>query len=312
MKILFMGTPDFAQVSLKRLLDSEWEICGVVTQPDKPKGRGHKLQPPPVKELAILHNIPIFQPETLKDNAFEEQLRVLNPNMIVVVAYGKILPKYILDYPKLSCINVHASLLPKYRGAAPIHWSIINGEIQTGITTMYMAEGLDTGDMILKSEVEIGENTTVGELHDELATLGADVLVETIERILDGSAPREAQNETLSTYASMIDRNTGKIDWTKSARKIVNLIRGTNPFPGAFTWYNGEKLKIWQARLGKSLNNCAAGEIIYISDGKLEVAAGDGNSVLIEKIQIQGGKSMSVASFLNGNKPEVGVVLGNG
>jgi len=311
MRILFMGTPEFARVSLERLISEKFNICGVVTQSDKPKGRGHKLQPTPVKELAILRDIRIFQPETLKDNAFAETLTALNPDMIVVVAYGKILPKYILDYPKFGCINVHASLLPKYRGAAPIHRCIIDGETQTGITTMHMAEGLDTGDMILKRAVEIGADMMVGELHDELATLGGDVLIETIAKIADGTAPRAPQDDAQSSYAHMLDRDTGRIDWTKSAQEIYNLIRGTNPYPGAFTGYNGEKLKIFNAIVEKNTAiGGKPGEIIDIADGKIAVATGDGTIVAITEVQPLGKKKMTVKDYLNGHKIEVGTVLG--
>ena len=306
-----MGTPEFARVSLERLITEKFNICGVVTQPDKQKGRGHKLQPPPVKEFAVSHDIFVFQPKTLKDNAFAETLTELNPNMIVVVAYGKILPKYILDYPKFGCINVHASLLPKYRGAAPIHRCIIDGETQTGITTIYMADGIDTGDMILKREVEIGADMTVGELHDELATLGGDILIETIAKIADGTAPREPQDDAQSSYAHMLDRDTGRIDWTKSAHEIYNLIRGTNPYPGAFTGYNGEKLKIFNASVEKpAAIGGKPGEIIGITDGKISVAAGDKSVISITEVQPLGKKKMTVKDYLNGHKIEVGTVLG--
>jgi len=309
MKILFMGTPEFAQISLERLINEKFQICGVVTQPDKPKGRGQKLSPPPVKALALTHGISIFQPETLKDGAFAETLAALSPDIIIVVAYGKILPKYILKFPKFGCVNVHASLLPKLRGAAPIHRAIINGDCESGITTMLMDEGLDTGDMLLKRSVEISETTTVGELHDQLATLGADVLLETLASISDGTVIREPQNGELSTYAAMLDRDTGKIDWTKSAREICNLIRGTNPYPGAFTSYNGEKLKIFTAQLGEPINCGTSGEILAVIDGKIHVAAGDGNAVIIEEIQFHGGKKMPVKDYLNGNEIKVGTVL---
>ena len=304
-----MGTPEFAKMSLQKLLDENLQICGVVTQPDKPKGRGHKLQPPPVKELAIEYNIPIFQPETLKNNVFAETLATLNPDIIIVVAYGKILPKYILDFPKFGCVNVHASLLPKYRGAAPINWCIINGEKQSGITTMYMNEGLDTGDMILKSAVEINNEMTVGELHDKLAVLGGEILVETLGKIALGIAPREPQNDAESTYAPMIDRETGRIDWTKSALEIVNLIRGTNPYPGAFCYYNGVKIKIFKASFGATSVSGNNGEIVAVSNSSIEVASEDGKSVFVEEVQFEGGKRMTVANYLNGNKIEVGTVL---
>ena len=324
MRILFMGTPDFARVSLQKLLDeikaervncegsnlfAGSTICGVVTQPDKPKGRGHRLQPPPVKELAIEYDIPIFQPETLKNGEFSDTLATLNPDIIIVVAYGKILPKYILDFPKLGCINVHASLLPKYRGAAPINWCVINGEKVSGITTMYMNEGLDTGDMILKSAVEIGD-MTVGELHDKLAVLGGEVLLETLEKIVAGVAPREVQDDAESTYAPMISRETGRIDWSKSAAEICNLVRGTNPYPSAFTAYNGGKLKVFKASVCEGFGgNGEVGEVVSVSKCGLKVVVGDGNAVNIEEIQVDGGKRMTVSNYLNGNEIEVGTVL---
>ena len=221
MKILYMGTPDFAVPSLLKLIENKYEICGVLTQPDKPKGRGHKLTPPPVKECAIAHNIPVFQPETLKNEAFSEELKALNPDIIVVAAYGKILPSYILDYPKYGCINIHGSILPKYRGAAPIQRAVIDGEKETGITIQLMNEGIDTGDIIYIEKTPIGENETAGELFDRLALIGADVLIKTLDKIKDKSITRTPQNHDEATYAKMLDKETGKIDWTKSAKEIT-------------------------------------------------------------------------------------------
>ena len=256
MKVLFMGTPDFAVPCLESIIKSENNnVIGVVTQPDKPKGRGHKLQPTPVKAKAVEYNIPVFQPETLKNRSFEDELKQLNPDIIVVVAYGQILPEYILNFPKFGCINVHASLLPKYRGAAPIQWSIINGDTTTGVTTMYMAKSLDTGDMIRKAEIQIGDEESAGELHDRLSLIGADLIVETIKKLSEGKAIRVPQNDSLSCYAPMLNKETGHIDWNKNSSDIINLIRGTNPWPGAFTSYKSEIMKIYKAYKGNT-NTC--------------------------------------------------------
>ncbi len=308
MKILFMGTPDFAVPSLEILIENNYEICGVVTQPDKPKGRGHHLTPPPVKECATAHNIPVFQPETLKGEAFMEELKTLNPDIIIVVAYGKILPPYIIEFPKFGCVNVHGSLLPKYRGAAPIQWAVINGEEETGITTMQMDNGLDTGDMLLTLKTKIGENETAGELFDRLSYLGAEALIKTLEKIKDGSITRTPQNDAESSYAKMLDKNTGKIDWTKSAKEIFSLIKGTNPYPTAHTLYKGEVLKIFTASIGGKTDK-KAGEIIGLPDKKIEVACGDGTSLLLCEVQPLGKKRMDTQSFLKGNSVEIGEIL---
>lgn len=308
MKILFMGTPDFAVPSLSALIENKYEICGVVTQPDKPKGRGHHLTPPPVKECANAHNIPVFQPETLKGEAFMEELKSLNPDIIIVVAYGKILPPYIIEFPKFGCVNVHGSLLPKYRGAAPIQWAVINGEEETGITTMQMDNGLDTGDMLLTLKTKIGETETAGELFDRLSYLGAEALITTLEKIKDGSIERTPQNDEESSYAKMLDKNTGKIDWAKSAKEIFSLIKGTNPYPTAHTLYKGEVLKIFTASIGSKTDK-KPGEIIDLPDKKIEVACGDGTSLLLCEVQPFGKKRMDTQSFLNGNSVEIGEIL---
>ena len=274
MKVLFMGTPDFAVPCLESIIKSENNnVIGVVTQPDKPKGRGHKLQPTPVKAKAVEYNIPVFQPETLKNRSFEDELKQLNPDIIVVVAYGQILPEYILNFPKFGCINVHASLLPKYRGAAPIQWSVINGDTTTGVTTMYMAKSLDTGDMIQKAEIQIGDEETAGELHDRLSLIGADLIVETIKKLSEGKAIRVPQNDSLSSYAPMLNKETGHIDWNKNSSDIINLIRGTNPWPGAFTSYKSEIMKIYKAYKGNTNTVGKPGEIIGIKNKKIEEAA---------------------------------------
>ena len=308
MKILYMGTPDFAVPSLLKLIENKYEICGVLTQPDKPKGRGHKLTPPPVKECAALHNIPVFQPETLKNEAFSEELKALNPDIIVVAAYGKILPSYILDYPKFGCINIHGSVLPKYRGAAPIQRAVINGEKETGITIQLMNEGIDTGDILHIEKTEIGENETAGELFDRLALIGADALLKTLEKIKDGCITRTPQNQNEATYAKMLDKETGKIDWTKSAKEIFSLIKGANPYPVAHTLYKGEVLKIYTATVGEK-TNAEPGKIIGVPSKKIEVACGDGVSLLISEVQLFGKKRMDTASFLNGNPIDIGEIL---
>lgn len=247
MKIIFMGTPDFAKESLKAIYEAGHEILGVVTNPDKAKGRGMKVSESPVKEYALLKNLKIYQPEKVRKNEeFIEEIKNLKPDVICVVAYGKILPKEILEIPKLGCINVHGSLLPKYRGAAPIQWAVINGEKVTGITTMYMDIGMDTGDMILKKEIEIGADETTGELWERLSKIGGELLVETLEKIENGTAPRIPQGEEFSN-APMLDKEMSKIDWNnKTAQEIKNLVRGLNPIMGTYTFLNGKKIKIWK------------------------------------------------------------------
>ncbi len=307
MRILFMGTPDFAVPCLETIYNMGHQVVGVVTQPDKPKGRGHKLLPPPVKELALKNGAEIFQPQSLKNEAFLEDLKRIDPELIVVVAYGKILPKYILNYPAYGCINVHASLLPKYRGAAPIQWSVINDNKTTNITTMYMEKGLDTGDMILKSETKIGANETYGELHDRLAQMGASLLKTTIEKIQLGDAPREKQNNELSCYAPMISKETGHIDWNKSAKEILNLIRGTNPWPMAYSIYEEMPMKIISAKIADTIEG-NPGDIISVDKKGILVACNNG-SVLVTEIQIQGGKRMAVSSYLNGHEIKLTTLL---
>lgn len=308
MKILFMGTPDFAVPCLEALVQSNHKVCGAVTQPDKPKGRGHKLQPPPVKEYAFAHNIPIFQPTTLRDGAFAEIAAQLAPDIIIVVAYGKILPIDLLELPPFGCVNVHASLLPKYRGAGPIQWSVINGEKETGITTMYMGEGLDTGDMLLKRATEIQPAETASELHDRLAGIGAELLLETLTELENGTAVRIPQNDEEATYAPMISKQTGRIDWTKPAQEVVNLIRGCNSWPIAHTMYQGEPLKIIRAAVGEKTAK-PSGTLLGVQQGKLAVAAGDGHSVLVSEVQFAGSKRMSVESYLNGHTIDMNQIL---
>lgn len=312
MRILFMGTPDFARESLEAVYKAGYEIIGVVTNPDRPKGRGMKMIPSPVKEYAIEKGFKIYQPEKVKNNTeFIEEIKNLKPDVICVVAYGKILPKEILDIPKQGCINVHGSLLPKYRGAAPIQWAILNGDKTTGITTMYMNEGMDTGDMILKEEVTIGENETTGELWDRLSKIGGTLLVDTLKRIEEGTAPREKQGEDF-TLAPMLDKQMAKIDWeNKTAEQIKNLVRGLNPIMGAYTFLNGKKIKFWKVDLAKEsevmaerIESLRNGTVVvsHSKDG-LFIKAKDGIIKIIE-IQGENAKRMPIQDFLRGNSIE--------
>jgi len=299
MRVVFMGTPDFAVPTLERIIKDGHEVLAVVTQPDKAKNRGMKLQYSPVKECAIKYDIPVLQPISVKrDEEFLTTYSELKPDVTVVVAFGQILPKSVLDLPKYGCINVHGSLLPNYRGAAPIQWSVINGDKVTGITTMHMDVGLDTGDMILKREVTIGDDETSGELYDRMANVGADVLSETLKLIEEGRAPREIQPIEY-TYAPMLTKDTGKIDWSKKTSEIINLVRGVSPWPGAFTEINGKKLKVH--KVIKSLGEGNPGEVIKADckDG-LIIATSDGAIELIE-IQPENKKRMMAKDFLRGN-----------
>lgn len=306
-----MGTPDFAKKSLEAIYEAKHEIIGVVTNPDRPKGRGMKMIPSPVKEYAVSKNLNIYQPEKVKNNdEFIQTIKDLNPEVICVVAYGKILPKEILEIPKYGCINVHGSLLPKYRGSAPIQWAVLNGDKVTGVTTMYMAEGMDTGDMILKQETEIGENETTGELWDRLSKIGGKLLVETLEQIQSGTAPREKQGEDF-TIAPMLNKEMAKIDWNnKNVNEIKNLVRGLNPIMGAYSFLNGKKLKFWKVDIANSLNMIVDKDINRIKNGTvlisnekdgLFIKAKDG---IIKVLEIQGenAKRMNIKDYLRGNK----------
>lgn len=308
MNIVFMGTPDLAAVILKKLIESEHNIIAVVTQPDKPKGRGNQVQFPPVKELALEYNIPIFQPKRVKEEGFLPMIEELNPDLIVVAAFGQILPKVLLDLPKYGCINVHASLLPKYRGSAPIQWVIIDGEEKTGITIMHMDVGIDTGDMIMKAEVPIAPKETGGSLHDKLAVCGGDLLLEAIKAIEDGSAPREKQNDADSNYVKILDKTIGHIDYNRSAVEIERLIRGLNPWPSAYTFLEGKQLKIWDADVIEDEHSGKPGEIISITKDSLIVKTSKGN-LAIKELQLEGKKRMTVDAFLRGYKVEIGAVL---
>lgn len=309
MKIVFMGTPEFAVPCLQKIIDEGHEVLAVVTQPDKPKGRGKKLAMPPVKELALKYNIDVYQPVKAREESFVEKLKEINPELIVVVAFGQILPKSILDIPKFGCVNVHASLLPKYRGAAPLNWVIINGEEKTGVTTMYMDVGLDTGDMILKSEIPLDDEITAGELHDKMMIDGANVLKETIDLIAQGKAPREKQNDDETCYSPIMDKTLGNIDWNKSAKDIHNLVRGVNPWPSAYTTYENQTMKIWKTKVVDKNSDKAPGTILKVDKEGIEVNTGNGVIQIIE-IQMSGKKRMVVSEYIKGNTISTDIVLG--
>lgn len=309
MRILFMGTPDFAAGCLETLFAAGCDVTAAVSQPDRPKGRGHKVQMTPVHACAQAHGIPTYQPQAIKNGELMEVLKQTAPDVIVVVAYGKILPEYVLNFPEYGCINVHASLLPKYRGAAPIQWSIINGERETGITTMYMEKGLDTGDMILKKAVAITKDETAGSLHDKLMHLGAQTLLETLKLLENGDAPREKQDDGQSCYAPMIDKTTALIDWGKSAAEVCCLIRGMNPSPLAYTTYNGMRMRIGLAQAADAPQTAAPGTVLCTGRDGLTVQCGEG-VLLAKTVQFDGKKMMSVGDYLAGHTIETGAVLG--
>jgi len=298
MKIVFMGTPEFAVPTLDALIQSEHEIAAVFTQPDKPKGRGYQMAFPPVKELALQHGIPVYQPTTLKDDAAYQLLSELQPELIVVVAYGKILPLSILELPKYGCINVHASLLPKYRGAGPIQWSILKGEEETGVTTMYMGEGLDTGDMILKKKLTILPDETADELHDRLSVIGAESLMETLPLLEAGTAPRTKQDDQASCYAPMLSKELSPIDFTKSAQEIHNQIRGLSSWPAASVMLNGKRLKIYRSKLDTEHSGTAG---CLLDTKRFIVGCGDGKAIEFTEVQYEGSKRMDAGSFLRGH-----------
>lgn len=307
MRIVFMGTPDFAVPSLQALIDAGHDVCAVYTQPDKPQGRKQILTAPPVKTLALEHDIPVFQPNTLKNEDEQARLRELAPEVIIVVAYGKLLPKAVLDIPPHGCINVHGSLLPRWRGAAPIQWAVIAGDEMAGVTTMQMAEGLDTGDMLLTYETKVGEKETAGELFDRLAQSGAELLTQTLVK-LDEITPRP-QDDAQSCYAHMLDKQMAVINWSKSAHEIDCLIRGLNPWPIALTTLSGERLKVFAAE--KAAGNGEPGTVLEADPKKgLTVACGEGALKLTE-IQLVGGKRMKATDFLRGHAIEVGTKLGD-
>lgn len=307
MKIVFMGTPDFAVDCLEALVNSTHEVVAVFSQPDKPQGRKQILTAPEVKVCAQKYNIPVYQPTTLKNGDLTQLLRELAPELIVVVAYGKLIPQEILDIPKYGCVNVHGSLLPELRGAAPIQWAVINGLEETGVTTMQLDAGLDTGDILLVKKTKIEENETSEELFDRLKVLGAEVLMETIDAMLKGELKPEKQDDSKSTYASMLNKSISPVDWSKPAKDVHNHIRGLEPWPVATTVINGKPVKLFGSRMGKTFNG-KPGEVVS-NEKLLEVCCGDGNTVVITQLQAQGKNKLFSADFLRGFKVEKGTIL---
>ncbi len=305
--LIFMGTPEFALPSLKALLEENYQLKAVVTQPDRPRGRGGKIKVSPVKGEALKHGLKVLQPTSLDSN-FSARLKSLKPDIIVVVAYGKILPPDILKIPPSGCINVHASLLPRYRGAAPVHRAIMNGEEITGVTTMYMEEGMDTGDIILQEETKIDDNDTVGTLHDRLAEKGSKLLVKTLELVIEGKAPSRSQEEEKASYAPPLKREEELIDWEKSAAEIFNKIRGMNPWPGAYTFWKNKRLKIWSSRIVDQEGLYNPGEIVKVDQEGILVGTGKG-ALLITDVQVSGGRRMRAGEFIRGKDIGAGEVL---
>lgn len=308
MKIIYMGTPDFAVLPLEALYNDEHEIMLVVTQPDKPKGRGHKLTPPPVKEFAVSKNIPVYQPQNAKTDEVYDYLKSFGADIFIVAAYGQILPQRILDIPKYGCVNIHASLLPKYRGAAPIQWCIINGEKTTGVTTMQMDAGLDTGDMLVKEEVEILDTDTFQTLHDKLSTAGVAAIKKTLLQIENNTLCPEKQDSDCSCYAPMIDKTTGYIDFSKSAKEICCMVRALNPYPLASSMYSGTRFKVLCAEARDEDLKCTPGTIVSVSKDGILVSCGVG-SLIIKNVQFEGKKKMPVSEYIKGNEIKTGAIL---
>ena len=307
MRILFMGTPEFAQVSLKALLDDKRQVVCVITQPDKPKGRGYEMAMSDVKKLALEKNIPVHQPATLKNGEILPLLEEYSPDVIVVVAYGQILPEYVLNFPRYGCINIHGSLLPKYRGAAPIQRAVIDGEKVSGVTSMYMEKGLDTGDMLIKRELPISPEMTAGEYHDALAILGGEVLLQTLDAVKEGTLIPEKQDDSLSTYASQLSKAEGEIDWNNTSEAIYNKVRGLNPWPMAYSFIGGKRFVV---DFVYKCEQCGkAGEVLRADENGLVIACGEG-SVIIKDIKVEGKKKMSVGDYLRGHTIAEGTLLG--
>ena len=307
MRVIFMGTPDFAVPSLQKLIDNGYEVCAAYTQPDKPKGRGHKLQAPPVKELALQNEIPVFQPTSLRGEDVQREIRDWNADVIVVVAYGKILPKAVLDAPRLGCVNVHGSLLPKYRGAAPIQWTVLHGDPVAGVTTMFMAEGMDTGDILLKAETPVDPEETAGELFDRLKDLGAELLLETLQGLAQGTLTPIPQEESQATRAPMLTKELSLVDWTKSAQELHNLIRGLNPWPSAHSYLDGKKMKLHASRVGEGSGKPGQ---VFVRDGNLWVYCGQG-ALELTQVQPENGKRMDGKSYLLGHPLKTGAQFEN-
>ena len=308
-KILFMGTPGFAVPALSLLVEQNYPLGGVVTQPDRPRGRGRVLQPSPVKTFALAHHLPILQPERVRDDDFLKTFRLLSPDMVVLAAFGQILPNEIIDGPKMGCLNIHPSLLPRYRGAAPINWAIIHGEQKTGVTIMQMAEELDAGDMIMQQEIAIGADETFDQLHDRLARLGAELLVKAIEMTVRGTAVRLAQDGTKATCAPMLKKEDGLIRWDRDVDSIVNLIRGLASSPGAYTFLEGKKLKVFGAKGEKTATGKPPGTVARREEASLTVSAGNGY-VHLRDVQMESKKRVAVQDFLRGYRVRAGSVLG--
>ena len=301
MRIVFMGTPDFAAVSLAELIRSGYDVVGVFTQPDKAKGRGMELSFSPVKQLALKHTIPVFQPENMRDGTALQFLRELSPDLIVVVAYGRILPDDLLAVPPLGTVNVHGSLLPKYRGAAPIQWAVLNGEEKTGVSTMYLATEMDAGDVILTDETEIGLYETSGELYDRLSVMGAKLLIRTLQAIEEGRAPRKQQEHSLATFAPMLDKSLSPLDFTKPAKAVIKWIYGLQPWPTATAEIGGVTLKVFSAVLSNTVTDAVPGTVVAAGANGIEIACGDGKTVLITEVQAPGKKRMPASDYLRGH-----------
>ena len=310
MRVIFLGTPDFATGTLEEIVKAGHEVAGVVTQPDKPKGRGKSMMPTPVKETALKYNLPVYQPKKVREPEFVELLRSLKPDVMVVAAFGQIITKEILEMPKYGCINVHASLLPAYRGAAPIQWAVIYGDKESGVTIMQMDEGIDTGDMIEKAVVPIAEDETGGSLFDKLRHTGAKLCVKVLKDLEEGTAVREKQPEESTTpYAKMIDKKMGEVDWKKSAKEIEQLIRGLNPWPSAYTKVHGKTLKLWKAKVLLETSQMNPGQIVKVTKDSLAVQPVQG-MLEIQELQLEGKKRMDTSSFLRGYALAEGESLG--
>lgn len=308
MRVVFMGTPDFAAASLQQLLDDGFEIVGVFTQPDKPRGRGMELTASPVKELALAHGLPVFQPEKMRDGSAAETLKSLCPDILAVVAYGRILPPEMLEVPKYGAVNVHGSLLPKYRGAAPIQWSVLNGDELGGVTTMYLANEMDTGDIIYAEETPIGEFETSGELYDRLKVMGARLLSRTLRDIDNGVAPRRAQDHAQASYVKMLDKSLSPLDFSKSARLVIKQICGLQPWPVATVTIGKDVFRVFAAAYGCEDCSAAPGTILKADEEGIEIVCGDGRSILITELQAPGKKRMRAADFLRGHRITEGAV----
>lgn len=305
MRIVFMGTPDFASASLKKLIDEKFDVVGVFTQPDKPKGRGMELCASPVKELALENGLPVFQPVKMRDGTALAQIKALEPDILVVVAYGRILPDDILAVPKYGAINVHGSLLPKYRGAAPIQWAVLNGDKITGVTTMYLASEMDTGDIIYTAETEIGEYETSGELFDRLKDMGAELLVKTLRDIDAGTAPRAPQDHSKASYVTMLDKSICPIDWNKTPREVLKHIYGLQPWPVATMELEGKTVRVFAAKYTDGKTEKVPGTVVSTDKGGLEIACADGETLLITELQAPGKKRMGAEDYLRGHQIKV-------